>query len=81
MSKIGKIFGIKPPKAQGPDPELLAAQRKQQERLDKQEADQKKTDKANKAVIAARSGRGQGVTLQASTGERGVSGKLGGENA
>lgn len=75
MSKIGKLLGIKPPQA--PD---MSAQKKQEERLAKQEADLAKEKKANRAVIAGRSGRGQGVTLNPNTGERGVtSAKLGGD--
>ena len=77
---IGSILGIKPPKPQGPSAAALAAQQAQADRLAESEAKEKKSAAATRAVIAARSGRGQGVTLNPITGERGVvaGGKLGG---
>lgn len=49
-----------------------AAQAAQTERLEKSEAAELKKNKANRAVIGARSGRGQGTTLNPNTGESGV---------
>ena len=80
MGKIlASIFGGAP-KPQGPSAAALAAQKAQSDRLAEQEASEKKKLSATKAVIAARSGRGQGVTLNPITGERGVVAKLGGSN-
>lgn len=80
MGKIAKALGISPPKPQGPSAAAVAAQKAQTERLAKQEATSAKKAKATRAVIGARSGRGQGVTLNPVTGERGVlpAAKLGG---
>ncbi len=77
---IASIFGTKKAKPQGPSPAALEAQVAQRRRLEEQEAKEKRQARATRAVIAARSGRGQGVTLNPLTGERGViaAGKLGG---
>lgn len=75
---ISSIFSG-PPKPAGPDPALLKAQQDQQARLDAQDADQTKRNNADRALIAARAGRGAGITLNASTGERGVA-TLGGQS-
>jgi hypothetical protein len=72
---VGKLFGGSKPK--GPDPELVAAQKKQAESIARQEAETKKEKKAALAVIAAR-GSGGGVTLNTQTGRSGISDKLGG---
>lgn len=56
---------------------MLAAQQAQEDRLKKQEEETTKRTNANRALIAARSGRGAGITLNPSTGERGVSDTLG----
>lgn len=79
VSAVKSLFGG-PPKPKGPDPELLAAQKRQTDRLDRQEAATQKKERSTRAVIAARGKRGQGVTLNPATGERGVvgGGKLGG---
>ena len=79
MKAIGKILGTSAPKPQGPSAEAIAAQKAQADRLAEQEAKTAKEGKATRALIAARSGRGQGVTLNPLTGERGViDTKLGG---
>lgn len=81
MGKIlGAVLGAKPPKPQGPSASALAAQKAQTENIAKREAAEQKKAAATRAVIGARSGRGQGVTLNPVTGERGVisAGKLGG---
>jgi hypothetical protein len=77
--RLASIFGGAP-RAQGPSEAALKAQSDQAARLKAQEAKTAKQAKATRAVIAARSGRGQGVTLNPITGERGVTGpgKLGG---
>lgn len=77
MKTIGAIFGGGGAKPQGPDPAMLAAQQAQEDRLKKQEEETTKRTNANRALIAARSGRGAGITLNPSTGERGVSDTLG----
>lgn len=74
---IGKIFGGAP-KATGPSQASLDAQQAQTDKIAKQEAAQSKKLSATKAVLAARSGSGQGITLNPSTGEAGVNSKLGG---
>jgi len=81
MGKVlGSIFGGAP-KVQGPSEAALKAQADQTKRLADQEAKTKKDAAANRAVIGARSGRGQGITLNPSTGEQGVvAAKLGGGN-
>ncbi|MDD9904800.1 MAG: hypothetical protein OXT06_14615 [Rhodospirillaceae bacterium] len=78
MGGIVKAIFSGPPKPKGPDPSLLKAQQDQEARIAKREEEQAKKDRSTRAVIAARSGRGQGVTLNASTGETGISDKLGG---
>lgn len=81
VSTVKSLFGGPPkPKVQGPDPELLAAQKRQSKRLERQEVAAEKRERSTRAVIAARGKRGQGVTLNPATGERGVvgGGKLGG---
>lgn len=82
VSSLASIFGgaAKVPQQRGPSPAALAAQTAQTRRLEVQEAKEKKQARATRAVIGARSGRGQGVTLNPITGERGViaGGKLGG---
>ncbi len=79
-SVIASIFGTKKAKPQGPSQAALAAQAAQERQLEEQEAKEKRKARATRAVIGARSGRGQGVTLNPRTGERGViaAGKLGG---
>lgn len=76
---LAGIFGGAP-KVQGPSEAALKAQAEQTARITAQEVKEKKQASATRAVIAARSGRGQGVTLNPVTGERGVisGGKLGG---
>ncbi len=88
VSVLGSIFGSPDPKPQapspapppGPSPEAEAAQAKETKLLDEKEAKKKREARSSRAVIAARSGRGQGITLNPITGERGVigGGKLGG---
>lgn len=79
---LASVFGGAPkqPVQQGPSESALKAQADQQKRIEEKEAKEARTAKANRAVIAARSGRGQGITLNPVTGERGVvsGGKLGG---
>ena len=64
-----------------PDPPdnsaMLEAQRRQEEKLAAQEKKAQDAEDSRKRVIAARSGRGQGVTLFPETGEGGVKGTLG----
>ena len=50
---VKNIFN--PPKPKGPDPELIAAQRRQQERLDSRDAEEERKRKAREKVLAARS--------------------------
>lgn len=89
VETIASFFGAKPkkPKAPakptGPSPAQLkiqAAQAEETKRLDIIEAKEKKKARSFRAVIGARAGRGQGVTLNPRTGERGVipGGQLGG---
>ena len=49
---VKNIFN--PPKPKGPDPELIAAQRRQQERLDSRDAEEERKRKAREQVLAAR---------------------------
>ncbi len=63
------------------DPELVAAQKKQQARLDKQEAEAAKEKKAALQVVNARGGGGSSVNLNQTTGRAGIAAKLGGGEA
>ena len=74
-SVISGIFGGAP---KGPDPSVLAAQKRQETRLAGQEKKEKDALEARQRVAAARSGRGQGLTLFKGTGEKGVKETLGG---
>lgn len=76
MSKFKALFGggAKPA---GPDPELIKAQKKQQERLDKQEAEQESAKAARENSLAAQQGRSGFSTLFAKSGEQGVKQTLG----
>lgn len=80
MGKVlSGIFGGKP-KTTGPSAEAIAAQEKQKSDLAAQEASAAKEKSSARAVIAARTKGGGGVTLNPVTGARGVvgGGKLGG---
>lgn len=76
---MGKMLaGIFGGGAKGPDPSVLAAQKRQEERLTKREDEEKAALEGRKRVAAARGGRGQGLTLFKGTGEKGVKETLGG---
>ena len=61
MDAIKAVFSS--PKPKGPDPSILAAQRKQQARLDEREASEQKKLDARKNTVAAMQGRGGRKTL------------------
>ena len=65
-------------KAQGPSKAALDAQARQTKLITERETREKKELEGRERVAAARSGRGQGITLFKKTGERGVKETLGG---
>lgn len=67
---VSSLFGGG--KAPGPDPALLEAQRRQQERLEAQEAREEERLAARERLLAGRQGRRGAGTLFAETGEAGV---------
>lgn len=71
MKIFGSLFGGAA-KPQGPDPELVAAQRKQQGRLDAQAAEQEAAKKSRQKVLRAQQGQSGFATLFAKTGATGV---------
>ena len=75
-SVISGLFGGG--KVAGPDPSVLAAQKRQEDRILKKEKEEKLKLEGRQRVAAARGGRGQGLTLFKGTGERGVKETLGG---
>lgn len=76
---IQGIFGGGP-KAPGPDPEILAAQQRQEARIAKQEADEEAKKAARQRLVDATQGRRSLSTLFQPTGETGLNRTLGGGN-
>lgn len=68
---VSSIFGGAQ-SAPGPDPELVAAQQRQQERLDEQAAREEEQLASRQRLLEGRQGRRGAATLFEGTGEAGV---------
>lgn len=76
MSGLIKTIFSGPPKPQGPDPELVEAQKRQASAAEKQQADLQAQEDAVRRNLSARN-TGRNLLSFVETGDTGVSDKLG----